>query len=510
MNRGGRKYEALGKNCSRTAAMEVSCAGDVDIFLYRQPTGSHWRRRYFRHTKFSLDTDSQRFDSTAFGQKSRLKFDKGPHLLHKIMLCMQVPAIYAEATDIPQSRHRNKIQSPYPAYRNESGSTTPPCQQWDRQAFAKSAQTYENMDPNDPRAVDVGRDSWARRNYGCAFVPSDDSATGCCGADTLQELLDSGVPFAHWTNALAMAAVRRVTFGSGKFPIDSFSGLGMFVWDEFTGKPGKELREMVGKFDTPEALIRAAKFDQTLLLPIPYTCTVSAGNAFALNAVDDDVWLEVEWESLPNLIITSDKNVRVCRGDNGETLRDTDLNAWVDTVTAFLDRPERNAFARGNFDQLIVQHHEEIQPATIDHVKIPVTVKNPIIEAFVAVRRKSQEAQNNWFNFSGIKGMEPVRSIQLTVDDKPRMAGRPAEWWRVAWPYFTHTRMPTRHLYNPGWSLNPEDMQPSGSFNPKCGNVVLHILLQEGLAEADGVNVYVMYRTHTTLRYRDGAAYVLY
>jgi len=262
---------------------------------------------------------------------------------------------------------------------------------------------------------------------------------------------------------------------------------------------------MVGKRFTRAQLVSDSKHDRRLYCPIPWYFTQTSGNALPLVSLQfHGVQIAICFEFLRNCVQVSDCDVIVVKCRDCSPLNAQDLIARLDTLYIYLDIEERDRFATGSFEQLIVQHQQFYMCTQNCQIRIQLNFNHPIIELIWAVRRKCQEVCNNWFNYSGKFGKDPIEGVMLKLNNLPRFSGREGRYFRLVQPWQWHTDIPDSYVYCYSFSLHPEDAQPSGSCNfSRIDNVELTFDLQQGLSN-EQVTVIVFATNWNVFRFRDG------
>jgi hypothetical protein len=129
---------------------------------------------------------------------------------------------------------------------------------------------------------------------------------------------------------------------------------------------------------------------------------------------------------------------------------------------------------------------------------------HPVIELIWLIRRQVNERANNWFDYSGIDGRDPVVRASLYLNNQPRFANKAGSYLRMVQNYQYHTNIPDSFIYVYSFALHPEDLVPSGSCNfSRIDHVDLVLNLQEGLSR-ESVTVIVFARSFNVLRFREG------
>jgi hypothetical protein len=295
--------------------------------------------------------------------------------------------------------------------------------------------------------------------------------------------------------------------------IDTLYNDYLFMWEELSGKPGKRLTEMIGKRDDREQLIADSAVARRLYVPLPFWFTYHSGNSLPLTSLQfHGVQIHIEFSALKECVQVSDPGVVVLKVADCQQLNANDLAARIDTTYVYLDIEERDRFATGSFEQLIFQT-QQYQLATNNcQVRMPLTFNHPVIELIWAVRRSCQASMNNWFNYSGKWGQDPINYVHLRLNNLPRFSGREARYFRLVQPYQHHTNIPETFVYCFSFALHPEAHQPSGSCNfSRIDSVELVFDMQEELSQSatgrpEQVSILVFGRSFNVMRYREGLA----
>jgi len=286
----------------------------------------------------------------------------------------------------------------------------------------------------------------------------------------------------------------------------------MYMWEELTGKSGKRLTEMIGKRFNRRQLIQDSAGSRLLYVPLPFWFTQHSGQALSMASLQfHGVQVQVEFERLENCISVSDESsVGVVNVASGGALTQSDLSAAIETTYVYLDTDERSKFATTHFEQLIVQLQHYTITSSNSQVRMALNFNHPVIEMIFAVRRSVNEVSNNWFNYSGIDGRDPVLKAGLMLNSQPRFNNKPGSWLRMVQPYQCHTNIPDSYIYVYSFALHPEQPTPSGSCNcSRIDHCDLILNLQQGLGK-EQVTIIVYCRSWNVLRFREGLAGIAY
>lgn len=478
---------------------ELIAVGAMDAYLIKNPNVTFFRFRYNKHTNFALEAITQSFQSqVAFGSDSQITLNRTGDLVYYMYIDIEIPGIKAHFKEggtssiYPESNGCNacseqdiaayKLQHPH-----ATSEPTPPCSTLD--GFADNTLAGELQQLGINSAVE--------------YPPNPDSDNLWC----------------HWAQAVGQLIVKRASLVIGGQIIDTLYSDYLYMWEELSGKPGKRLKEMIGKADTIDSLVKDSGRKRRLYVPLPFFFTSTSGNALPLVSLQfHGVQIAVEFEQLSKLIVTSgcsgkDSNGQAVSGAIDVTDVQTDavitsnsLKACLDTTYVYLDIEERDRFATGSFEQLITQVQQMSMTNMGSQARCQLNFNHPIQELMFCIKRQCNMDANNHFNYSGINGLDPVESVCLKLNNLPRFSNRPGPWFRLVQPYQHHTNIPQAYVYCYSFALHPEEPQPSGSCNfSRIDHVDLNLELQEGLKN-EQVVVLVYARNWNIMRYRDGLA----
>ncbi len=383
-----------------------------------------------------------------------------------------------------------------------------------------------------PRQCDL---SWA--TFAKVTIP------GICGLDTSSGhvVLSGSNQEPYWTNAIGQFILKTTTFCVGSTEVDKLHNYQLFFWEELSGKPGKRLSEMIGKFDTIQMRQSQSRRSRTLYVPLPFYFTENTGLALPVVSLQfHQVTLNCALESRANCVVkpagfpttNADIYVRPDGLTNAEIeaatqpplLTNQDLNVEIETFGVYLDQDERSKFAHGQFEQSITstQYQQKTISETVTsatETTSPKMVSERIIfnhvvtEFFVAVRRQEAERSNDWFNFGGYDDpvsnsiLDPIKDMNIKFNNNTRVGTRPAQFFRLVVPWLVHTNVPREFIYNWSFAIEPEDAQPTGGANlSRIDNVHINLNVDKRifLGGSDSATVLYSARNKNLLRFKYG------
>ena len=470
------------------ALTQLIALGAADKYLTQNASITFWRFRYNKYTNFACEAIEQPFNSQVmFGSETQLTFNRTGDLIYWTYVVIDLPGIDA----ITNNTGQNAMWSqPFPGLSKGPGGTyCDPCR--------------DGPDDED-----------------------DEDEHPCEYPDGIGE---NGDPWAHYTNAIGQFLIRRASLVIGGQVIDTLYGDYLYMWEELSGKPGKRLRQMIGKEFHLAHLIDDSKHARRLYVPLPFWFTQTSGNALPVVSLQfHGIQLHVNFADLQTCVQTSasvqpNTSVLVIKKQNRNPLVEQDLRAQVETTYVYLDIDERDRFATGSFEQLITQVQAYQITTRSCQVRMSLNFNHPIIELIWAVRRKCQENVNNWCCYAGKNLEDPIKLVTLKLNNLPRFAPKEGRYFRLVQPYQHHTNIPDTFVYCWSAALHPEEAQPSGSVNfSRIDNVELTFEMQDGIDQLPNLKrdsgrpvsgdftIVVFARSWNILRYREGLGGLAY
>ena len=504
-------------SCSNTSAGSITqlvATGAMDAYLSKNAKFTYWKSRHQRFTQFAMEAVIQPFNSVVqFGQTSQITLNRTGDLVYYMYVLIEIPGITACRGSIDTCGGQI------------GGDQFPHCDEATMHADCAVYLSYLNndeyADPATCNSSDIaeimlkGKQRWAKDKYGCCVLPEACSQGGtmkddpneCIGTNQCGEY----EPYAYWSNSIGQLLIKCASIVIGGTTIDSLYNDFLFCWEELTGKTGKKLEEMVGKRYTRTQLVCDSRCSRVLYVPLPFWFTMSSGSALSLASLNfHGVQVHVEFERLQSCIIASGPDVQVKNCASACCLTNADLAADLETTYVYLDSVERAKFASMPFETLIVQLQHYTISASSSQIRMQLNFNHPVLELIWIIRRQANEQCNNWFDYSGIDGRDPVVKASLYLNNQPRFQNKPGPYLRMVQNYQFHSNIPDAFIYVYSFALHPEELVPSGTCNfSRIDHVDLVLQLQEGLAR-ETVSVMVFARNFNILRFREGLAGVAY
>lgn len=463
--------------------------GACDRFLSQRPSVTFWKLRVQKHTAFAMEVVSQNIGQARFGSSSvTVSLMRTGDLLFNQYLSVKLPSLHV---------HRRK---------KSDGS-------------GDDSGTFILPDA-------VCNDS------------SISTSASALGVDFATNEGDQAYPQASWCDSVGFALIRRASVLIGGQLIDQITSQFLAVWEELSGKPDKDLREMVGSAGTDVAkdLIENADKEQQLYIPLCFWYATHSGSALPLVSLQfHSLSLEFEFAPFKDLVRVwtpmpgSDPSGKsgVFTSANGFTLNvggskfasgmgtqvqsssfTMALDAEVYSNYIYLDQQERDLFATGRFLQLAAIHQSErfsISQGSSSK-SYPATFNFPCKELIWCIQRDDAKNNNKHFNFTAADGSDLVKKCSISINGMS-LVDREAKFYNLLMPYQHHTRLPGPGIYVYSFALSPEAVQPSGSLNlSRIDNLTLSVEMVKDALKHTSATGYVFARSLNLIRYGDGLA----
>jgi hypothetical protein len=346
-------------------------------------------------------------------------------------------------------------------------------------------------------------------------------------SSTSAQFLPTGLDhWAAWTNAVGFRLVEFVKFKIGTQTIVEFDFDYMFAHEELAGRPGKRLEEMIGKRsgsvpnEVMDELIVDSLAQRYLYVPLPFWFTKAPSHTLSmLHLTLATAEIEIRFAQIQNLVIRKNASTlvqRVAASGAGKALTDNDLSVVLSTTHIWLPQEERNRLMATGTEkiQIIQQVQKFEQQATSTSNSLRLDFNMPTLELIFFVRRRCRERINDWFNYSGIAGLDTVDRVKLTVNNNVYINETEGAYFRLVKPFQQHRLIPKAHIYCIPFALFPDEMLISGSLNfSRYDSIILDLHLQKQSVGAgngnDGV-IHVYGPNFNTLLYRSGGATLVF
>ena len=294
-----------------------------------------------------------------------------------------------------------------------------------------------------------------------------------CDTETPQEEpdcpLDTCVgiegPWATYTNGAAIACVRQISCVIGANQIDEETYWSNMMYQDVCGMPGKDYGEMVHIYPSLPMLINAShRSDGSVCyLPLKFHWCLAAGNALNLTSMNwHSMIYTVTFAPLTDLIqVDSDTTVPIiCQ--TGMEITVNDIQAEIVSHVVHLDIGERDRLSGATYSQLMRQrqHHEKYFVAN-ESVDFRLTMNFAVAFIQFCVQRECQESVNNWFNWWGKYGTDPIQTAYMRFNNQARTLQLDYMYWRLVTPDSYGNRLPQQCTYTMPFCVDCSRTKPT-------------------------------------------------
>ena len=324
---------------------------------------------------------------------------------------------------------------------------------------------------------------------------------------------------ALYVNAVGYAIINEIKLKLKNETIDKHSGLWMDIWNELTD-PNKNEWPLVGKYESDNNRFLTGTKDNKLsryYLPLKFFFCRNTGLAIPYFLLtDNDLKIEISLNSLNSLLLYNGNNINL-------TQRSI-INFSIHTEYIFLEPEEENKILNNLPNEYLVEVVDEKTNLSINNSN-GIIFTNPTKELIWVFRNSNRIATenvstngfrynipgsidantstngNDIFNYSyhtqnttlNYNTFDPFSTLQIKIDGRERIEDTEATFFRTIQPYKYHSKIPggyerddkKRYIYTYSFALNPEDYQPSGSYNFSINDDSLDLVFtapQDGLA----------------------------
>lgn len=434
--------------------MQLIAVGNQDQFLTISPEFSFFKQVYKRHTNFAMESVKQTFltkpvlDTTGGTYYCRL--GRVADMVNQIYLCFSLPDIYS----------------------NESYRF-----QWVKNIGQYMIDEYSVR--VDAQTLDMGYGEWMDIWNELSLPVSKKGAYDKMVGNTS----DMISPTASTTRTIIQNnRIYYSTYPSATATQPSIKGRSFFLplpfW--FTRNPAAALPLVALQYQIVEVAIKLRSINELYTL---YDATEGVHIS------------PLEWKRR----YPSD-NVNIGRflSFAGNDKTSIDIEGYLECNYIFLDDAERRQIAGNSMDLLVERLYRSETGGIIKQGTVDLIIANPIKEIIFVTRRSDAYKYNSWGNFTMSVPEDGNASILKTAkilwNGVDRFEEKPAEYFNLLQPYQHHSNIARQGIYPYSFALNPEDWQPSGSFNASTVNKIqLYVTTNDTVNREYTVVVYSVY-----------------
>jgi hypothetical protein len=315
--------------------------------------------------------------------------------------------------------------------------------------------------------------------------------------------------YVSWVNSIGCFMIEWVELQLGGEPIDRITGEMLDTWLELTTQLGTKnaVYSMIGKSYNNynnSSQYKALK----LLVPLPFWFCRTVERSLPLISMQyTDVKIVVQFKPFDQCWY---------KLSNGYSPDSTPKISKANLICnyVYLDVFERTKFAKQeNFEYLIEQFQQNNSyqvPANIINLTSRLFFNHPVKEIFWLYRSSDALNANDYYNYASVSNYgtsslqltEPFEQIQIRYNGNDRFEQLPATFFRLYEPYRHHSSSSNQYIYLYSFSLDPENMQPSGTCNfSKIDNATINFSCNQNISEGM-ISIYAT--NYNILRIKNG------
>ena len=318
-------------------------------------------------------------------------------------------------------------------------------------------------------------------------------------------IVQNWVDYAHWVESVGFAIIDNVKLLIDKVLIDTHTGLWYDIWNELTDINRKEY-PLIGKYNNSIVKNKFVTQPKKIYIPLKFFFNRNPGLALPLFVLGENkVSIKIKFKSLKSLLnfktgtntIINDKNI---------------TNFKFFTTYIFLEAEEQQRINKTLPAEYLIETIEETIITSSSGLN-NIIYTNPIKELIWVFRHKNRLLEpildgsnkvignipafndssklittnsNDIFNYSSVEKRfnnsyetyDTFETLTLKIRNNNRFEETDSIFFRVMQPYKHHSRIPggveeidkKKYVYVYSFAINPEEYQPSGSFNPGIKN----------------------------------------
>lgn len=304
--------------------------------------------------------------------------------------------------------------------------------------------------------------------------------------------------YASWTDSLGYAILDYFELEINGVIIDKKYDVYLDVVDELYKSDDKGRNLMILKSDLYRATYKNALRPVDLYIPLDFFFTKQANMALPLIGLfnhqlrinfklkDFDKCILYDGQITPN-------NVNI---QHAEIILDY----------IYLDQSIVKSVSEMEHTFLIeqVQFHEveNIKESTLDYIT-NLNFNHSCKELFFVFVEHESANNNDHFNYSNrLTGDALVDRISMYLNGTSRFNDLPESYYRLAFPYKTHSKISNKHIYTIPFGLSPEKHQPTGTINfSRFDNVSLSFKMKP---DHNGSYLYIFATNYNILHVHNG------
>lgn len=304
--------------------------------------------------------------------------------------------------------------------------------------------------------------------------------------------------YASWTNSLGYAILDYFELEINGVVIDKKYDVYLDIVDELYKQNDKGRNLMILKSDLYRATYQNALQSVDLYIPLDFFFTKQSNMALPLIGLfNHQLRINFKLKDFDKCILYDGlippNNVNIQQAE-----------IILDYI--YLDQSIVKSISEMEHTFLIeqVQFHEveNLNASTVDYIT-NLNFNHCCKELFFTFVEHESVNNNDYFNYSNrLTGDALVDRISMYLNGTSRFNDLPESYYRLVFPYKTHTKISNKHIYTIPFGLSPEKHQPTGTINfSRFDNVSLSFKMKPN---HNGSYLYIFATNYNILRVHNG------
>ena len=234
--------------------------------------------------------------------------------------------------------------------------------------------------------------------------------------------------------------------------------------------------KLIGQIPELTTFDRTTKPQYTIMLPLQHWFCRNLGSAFPLVASQhNDFIIKVKFRELNNCAVIENISGYNYTLDDLWDSKSYNLNVSLFVDYIYLDGLERRKFAQSAHEYLIETTQVFMDTVTTPTYSVHLDFAHPCKEVIYFFQKEAYRIDvtgkynNDYFNFSvDVSGLiGPLINGELLINGETKVSSKIGtyQYYNIIQPMEIHKRTPNTGIYNLGFCLNAEEIQPSGTIN---------------------------------------------
>lgn len=477
----------------------ASSRGTGEDIININPEITFFKKVYKRHTNFGIETRevSSNNSNINFGSNITYTIDSYGSLISNMHAEFTLPSLFIDTGD---NHYRKNIQGAankeVTIDNNDTGKTGFRIKIVSGTGFGQVRELVRHLGTPDGK-YEINTNWVTNPDTNSLYVLESADSQKC--------------RYLYYVNSVGHATIDTIELNIKNTTIDKHNSLWLDIWNELTDSNRKEW-SLIGKHDADRSTLESSTFKQgvtafsdklRLYVPLKFYFNRNPGLAFPIFLLDDNsVKINIKLNSKLSIV-----KFLVENGTDNITLDYLNVsNFKFYTTYVFLDQDEENRIKRNLPSEYLIETLIINESMTNQNISKIDNISNPMKEMIWVFRnnkrlttysgngnypnaisntqisnQNTDEFSNDIFNYSfhrinenlGYGSRDPISKVKILISNNTRVEETDASFFRTIQPYNHHSNVPgginsiekKKYIYVYSFALNPEEYQPSGSFN---------------------------------------------